>query len=337
MAKKAEALAFHDRQTSAIYTTCITSSTKRNKRKDDLDMTDKHPDELAASNEITVQVTAAKAPAERGTHHSIHEDFSKEMSYGDYLHLDTLLSAQQPLSTEHDEMLFIVIHQTSEVWMKLILHEVAAAKAHIAAGNLEPAFKMLSRVVRVQEQLIQSWDVLSTLTPADYMKFRHLLGHSSGFQSYQNRLIEFHMGRKQPHVLKVYEHQGALHALLSEALAAPSLYDVAVRQLAARGLRIDEDYLHRDLTQKYVPNASVKEAWLQVYRDVETYWDLYELAEKLADLDSKQQQWRFNHMNTVERVIGFKQGTGGSAGVAYLKHVVAERYYPELWQLRTEL
>ncbi|WP_442604401.1 tryptophan 2,3-dioxygenase [Paenibacillus sp. KN14-4R] len=259
------------------------------------------------------------------------------MSYGDYLQLDKILSSQQRLSDHHDEMLFIIIHQTSELWMKLILHELEAARYSIQQNNLEPAFKMLARVSRIQQQLIQSWDVLSTLTPTEYMQFRDKLGRSSGFQSYQNRLIEFMLGSKRSKGLSVYEHQPELHQLLSQAQHLPSLYDAAISALSMRGLEIDESYLKRDWSQDYKENASVKAAWLTVYRDVGRYWDLYELAEKLVDIDSRQQQWRFNHMVTVERVIGFKPGTGGSTGVEYLKQVVAQRYFPELWGLRTEL
>ncbi|MFD0616898.1 tryptophan 2,3-dioxygenase [Paenibacillus sp. GCM10027629] len=271
------------------------------------------------------------------TESTIHRDFSKEMSYGDYLQLDKVLSSQQRLSGHHDEMLFIIIHQASELWMKLILHELEAARLLIQQNNLEPAFKMLARVSRIQQQLIQSWDVLSTLTPAEYMEFRNSLGRSSGFQSFQNRLIEFMLGGKQTKVLTVYEHQPELHQQLSQSLHEPSLYDAAIMALSLRGLEVDMQYLKRDWSQEYKENASVKAAWLTVYQDVERYWDLYELAEKLVDIDSRHQQWRFNHMVTVERIIGFKPGTGGSAGVEYLKHVVAQRFFPELWSLRTDL
>ncbi|WP_018758024.1 tryptophan 2,3-dioxygenase [Paenibacillus terrigena] len=273
----------------------------------------------------------------KATESAIHCDFSKEMSYGDYLQLDKVLSSQQRLSGHHDEMLFIIIHQASELWMKLILHELEAARLLIQQNNLEPAFKMLARVSRIQQQLIQSWDVLSTLTPAEYMEFRNSLGRSSGFQSFQNRLIEFMLGGKQTKLLTVYEHQPELHQQLSQSLHEPSLYDAAIMALSLRGLEVDKQYLKRDWSQEYKENASVKAAWLTVYQDVERYWDLYELAEKLVDIDSRQQQWRFNHMVTVERIIGFKPGTGGSAGVEYLKHVVAQRYFPELWSLRTDL
>ncbi|MBT2679951.1 tryptophan 2,3-dioxygenase [Bacillus sp. ISL-35] len=274
---------------------------------------------------------------EQRTSHEIHTDFSKELSYGSYLQLDKILSSQQRLSDHHDEMLFIVIHQASELWMKLILHEVNAAIDCIRKNDLEPSFKMLSRVSRIQEQLIQSWSVLSTLTPAEYMEFRDKLGHSSGFQSYQNRLIEFALGQKQANVLSVYKHDVELHKMMEDALHERSIYDAAIQALSIRGLQIDDAALNRDWSQPYEPNASVEEAWLTVYRHVEQYWDLYELAEKLVDIGSKQQLWRFNHMSTVERIIGHKAGTGGSAGVSYLKKVVDHRFFPELWSLRTKL
>lgn len=267
----------------------------------------------------------------------IHTDFEKEMSYGSYLQLDNILSSQQRLSDHHDEMLFIIIHQASELWMKLILHEVTAAIDCIRKNDLEPSFKMLSRVSRIQQQLIQSWSVLSTLTPSEYMEFRDKLGHSSGFQSYQNRLIEFALGQKNAHVLSVYKHDEDLFKQMEAALHERSIYDAAISALAMRGLPIDEAALNRDWSAPYEPNASVEEAWLTVYRNVDQYWDLYELAEKLVDIGSQQQLWRFNHMSTVERIIGHKMGTGGSAGVSYLKKVVDHRFFPELWNLRTKL
>ncbi|WP_202077476.1 tryptophan 2,3-dioxygenase [Caldalkalibacillus salinus] len=267
----------------------------------------------------------------------IHTDFKKEMTYGDYLQLDKILTAQSRLSDHHDEMLFIIIHQASELWMKLILHEMGEARKSILQDDLEPAFKMLARVSRIQQQLIQSWDVLSTLTPAEYMQFRDKLGHSSGFQSYQNRLIEFMMGHKKEHVLAVYEHQPELYQTLKDAIQEKSIYDAAIIAMAKRGLNIDRECMNRDWSEDYEANKSVEEAWLQVYRDVNQYWDLYELAEKLVDIETKHQQWRYNHMLTVERIIGHKMGTGGSAGVSYLKRVVDHRFFPELWQLRTNL
>lgn len=267
----------------------------------------------------------------------IQTDFSNDMTYGDYLHLHQVLAAQYPLSDHHDEMLFIIIHQTSELWMKLILHELQAATACIWKSDLEPACKMLARVSRVQEQLIQSWDVLSTLTPAEYTEFRDKLGHSSGFQSYQNRLIEFAMGLKSQHILQIYKHQPDLLKQLQTALQTPSIYDAAIHSLTVHGLTVDETALNRDWSAPYVPNASVEQAWLTVYRNVHQYWDLYELAEKLVDIEDRQQKWRYNHMQTVERIIGYKKGTGGSSGVHYLKQVLNHRFFPELWSLRTQL
>lgn len=267
----------------------------------------------------------------------IRTDFKKEMSYGDYLHLDSILSSQHRLSDHHDEMLFIIIHQTSELWMKLILHELKTAIESIQKDELEPSFKMLSRVSRIQQQLIQSWSVLATLTPAEYMQFRDKLGASSGFQSHQNRLIEFALGQKNPQLLAVFRHQTELAASMERALKAPSIYDAAITALAARGLPIDQSVLNRDLSQTYEVNESVEKAWLMVYQNVEQYWDLYELAEKLIDIGSQQQSWRFSHMTTVERIIGHKTGTGGSAGVSYLKRVLDQQFFPELWTLRTKL
>lgn len=278
---------------------------------------------------------------EKNTKHDLEKeiqtDFQKSMSYGDYLHLDKILSSQHRLSDHHDEMLFIVIHQASELWMKLIIHELTAAIEYIQNNDLEPSFKILSRVSRIQRQLIQSWSVLSTLTPSEYLEFRDKLGQSSGFQSYQNRLIEFALGNKNAHTLAVYKHQTELYERMQEALNQPSIYDAAIQALVARGLPVDHEVRHRDLSKNYEPNASVEEAWLTVYRNVDQYWDLYELAEKLVDIGNQRQLWRFNHMSTVERIIGHKQGTGGSSGVTYLKRVLDQQFFPELWSLRTKL
>ncbi len=268
---------------------------------------------------------------------TIQTDFKKDMSYGDYLQLDSLLTSQQRLSNHHDEMLFIVIHQTSELWMKLILHEMTAAIQAVADDQLERSFKMLARISKIQQQLIQSWSVLSTLTPAEYLEFRDSLGHSSGFQSYQNRQIEFALGFKNAQILRVYEHETALYAQLNDDLKTPSIYDETVRAMHRRGLQIDETILNRDVTQDWEANASVEAAWATVYQDVEQYWDLYELGEKLLDIGSQQQMWRFNHMSTVERIIGQKPGTGGSSGVSYLRRVLDHRFFPELWSVRTKL
>lgn len=267
----------------------------------------------------------------------IHTDFTNNMTYGEYLSLDKILSAQNRLSGHHDEMLFIVIHQVSELWMKLILHETQAAIKSIEIDDLSTAQKRLARVSKTQSQIIQAWDVLSTMTPSEYMEFRDSLGQASGFQSYQYRMIEFALGYKTDHVLKIYQKDPELHTKLKEAFEAQSLYDVAISALHRAGLPIDDEVLNRDVTKTYQDNESVRLAWLEVYRNTEKFWELYELAEKLVDLEDWLQQWRFRHMKTVERVIGFKMGTGGSSGVGYLKKVLDQRFFPELWAIRTEL
>ncbi|UZJ79510.1 tryptophan 2,3-dioxygenase [Fictibacillus sp. KU28468] len=268
---------------------------------------------------------------------NIHTDFKNNMTYGEYLQLDKILSAQRRLSGHHDEVLFIVIHQVSELWMKLILHEMHSAIESITNDDLSSAFKKLARVSKTQSQIIQAWDVLSTMTPSEYMEFRDSLGQASGFQSYQYRMIEFALGYKTPHVLKIYEKDPELLVELKKAYEAPGLYDVAIRALNKAGLAIDEEVLNRDVTRTYQENDSVHRAWISVYRNPNQYWDLYELAEKLVDIEDWLQQWRFRHMKTVERIIGFKMGTGGSSGVGYLKKVLDQRFFPELWDIRTEL
>ncbi|ENQ3105170.1 Tryptophan 2,3-dioxygenase apoenzyme [Bacillus sp. 491mf] len=268
---------------------------------------------------------------------SIHTDFRNNMTYGEYLQLDSLLSSQKRLSDHHDEMLFIVIHQASELWMKLILHELEAAIESIQKGTLAPAFKMLARVSKIQSQIIQSWDILATLTPAEYIEFRDSLGQASGFQSYQYRMIEFALGYKTPHILKIYEKDEELYTRLHKAFHTPSLYDVAIQTLAKEGFPINPSVLQRDITQPYEADATVEAAWLEVYSDVKKYWDLYQLAEKLIDIEDWLQQWRFRHMKTVERIIGHKMGTGGSSGVSYLKRVLDQSFFPELWAIRTKL
>ncbi|SDJ26745.1 tryptophan 2,3-dioxygenase [Natribacillus halophilus] len=267
----------------------------------------------------------------------IHLDFRERMTYGEYLDLDRLLSSQQRLSGHHDEMLFIMIHQVQELWMKLILHELDGAVTAIKNDDLSASFKMLARVSSIEKQMIQAWDVLSTLTPSEYMEFRDHLGQASGFQSYQYRLVEFALGYKQPRVLKIYEKDPALHERLSEALHKPGLYDVAIQALAKAGFTIDPGILNRDVTETYEPDPTVEAAWLEVYRDVEKHWQLYELAEKLVDVEDNLQQWRFRHMKTVERIIGQKSGTGGSSGVGYLKSVLDHQFFPELWEVRTKI
>ncbi|OLO38006.1 tryptophan 2,3-dioxygenase [Alkalihalophilus pseudofirmus] len=271
------------------------------------------------------------------TEKNIHTDFTNNMTYGEYLQLDQILSSQKRLSDHHDEMLFIIIHQVSELWMKLILHELNAAIESIEKDDLSTSFKQLARVSKIQTQIIHAWDVLSTLTPSEYMEFRDSLGQASGFQSFQYRMIEFALGYKTDHVLKIYKKEPALYIELEKAYKAPGLYDVAIKQLKKAGFPIPNKILNRDYSTPYKENQTVREAWLAVYRDVDRYWDLYELAEKLVDIEDWLQQWRFRHMKTVERIIGFKQGTGGSSGVHYLKKVLDQRFFPELWDLRTEL
>ena len=264
-------------------------------------------------------------------------DFSRDMSYGDYLHLDELLNAQHPLSPEHNEMLFIVQHQTSELWMKLMLHELHAVVDHLRRDDLPPAFKMLARVARIMDQLVHAWDVLATMTPPEYTAIRPYLASSSGFQSHQYREIEFILGNKNANMLAVHQQAPAAHALLDAALRAPSLYDEAIRLLARNGLHIDAERLDGDWTQPTVANESVQKAWLEVYRDTTRYWALYELAEKLVDMETAFRFWRFRHVTTVERVIGFKTGTGGTAGVSYLRKMLDVVLFPELFALRTAL
>ncbi len=263
--------------------------------------------------------------------------FDGRMSYVDYLRLDSILTAQAPVSDAHDEMLFIVQHQTSELWMRLALHELAAARAAIAEGQLRPAFKLLSRVARIFEQLNGAWDVLRTMTPSDYTTFRDALGQSSGFQSWQYRLIEFTLGNRNAAMLKPHEHRPDIVEKLAAEMARPSLYDVALGQLAAAGLAVPDAVLSRDLRQPYRPDPAVEAAWSQVYLEPEAHWELYELAEKLVDFEDYFRRWRFNHVTTVERVIGFKRGTGGTSGVAYLKRMLEVELFPELWHLRTAL
>lgn len=267
----------------------------------------------------------------------IHTDFKKKMTYGEYLNLDMILNSQQRRSGHHDEMLFIIIHQVSELWLKLIRHETKAAIEAIQQNAYQESFKMLARVSRIQSQIIQAWDVLSTLTPAEYMEFRDTLGNASGFQSYQYRLIEFALGYKTPHILKIYRKDPELLKELEEAYHAPGLYDVAIEALAKAGLELDEEIINRDYSVLYEYNESVEKAWMEVYRDVDKYWNLYQLAEKLVDIEDWFQQWRFRHMKTVERIIGLKMGTGGSSGVGYLKKVIDHYFFPELWALRTKL
>ncbi len=267
----------------------------------------------------------------------MHIDLAGRRSYADYLKLDLLLAAQQPVTREHDEVAFIVIHHVQELWLKLIAHEVEAAMAAIRADHLPPAFKSLARVTRIQEQLIAAWDVLSTMTPADYLAFRGALGPASGFQSYQYRLVEFRLGAKDAGMVAPHRHDAAAYAKLQAALHEPSLYDEALRILARRGLPVPKEVLDRDFSQAYVSNPKVRDVWLSIYRQAQEHFDLYELAEELVDVEDWFQQWRFRHMKTVERIIGYKPGTGGSSGVGYLKTALDHSFFPELWEVRTYL
>ena len=262
--------------------------------------------------------------------------FDGRMSYSDYLNLDALLTAQNPTSEAHDEMLFIIQHQTSELWMRLAIHELSAARAGLLAGQPRQAFKMLARVARIFEQLNSAWDVLRTMTPSDYTRFREALGQSSGFQSYQYRQIEFMLGNRNRAMLAPHAHRADITALLTDELAQPSLYDVALG-LLAQTVPVPAEVLTRDTSQPYAAHDGVAAAWVQVYRDPEAYWELYELAEKLVDFEDYFRRWRFNHVTTVERIIGLKRGTGGTGGVSYLRRMLEVELFPELWQLRTEL
>ncbi|MFC0250323.1 tryptophan 2,3-dioxygenase [Massilia consociata] len=269
--------------------------------------------------------------------HGAKLDFKESMSYGDYLGLDRILSAQHPLSPNHNEMLFIIQHQTSELWIKLMLHELHAVRRHIREDNLPPAFKMLARVARIMDQLVHAWDVLATMTPPEYTAIRPYLGASSGFQSFQYRELEFILGNKNPNLLAVHEKSPEAHAILARELHAPSVYDEAVMLLARSGFPIAPERLKADPTRPTQADESVKVAWLGVYGDTEHHWALYELAEKLVDLETAFRFWRFRHVTTVERIIGFKQGTGGTSGASYLRKMLDVVLFPELFALRTAL
>ncbi|MGB8326188.1 MAG: tryptophan 2,3-dioxygenase [Steroidobacteraceae bacterium] len=279
------------------------------------------------------------APAERVdlSDEAIHWDLGSSLSYGDYLQLDKLLGAQRPLSPEHDEMLFIVVHQASELWMRLFLHELAAAMECVRRDNLDASFKPFDRISRVQDQLLSVWSVLSTMTPLDYATFRNVLGQSSGFQSLQYRLLEFLLGNKNSQMLAVHTRDPDAYAALQRALEGPSLYDETLRLLSRRGYGVPSQLLERDLSQAYQSSKEVAGVWLGVYHNAEKDWDLYELAERLVDLDHKFQLWRFHHLKTVERIIGHKRGTGGTSGVHYLTKALELRFFPELWQVRTAM
>jgi tryptophan 2,3-dioxygenase len=267
----------------------------------------------------------------------VHWDLSQSLSYSQYLNLDKLLDAQRPLSYQHDEMLFILVHQVSELWIKLCLHELNSTVDCVRRDDLGPTFKMLARVSTIQHQLLQSWDVLATITPSDYSAFRNTLGRSSGFQSPQYRMLEFVIGNKNADAIKVFRGDPVNHELLERALHAPSLYDEVLRLLSRRGLDVPPEAIDRDFAQPYQASKQVAAAWLSVYHNSDKDWDLYGLAERLVDLDYKFQLWRFAHVKTVERIIGYKRGTGGTGGVSYLTKALELRFFPELWTIRTSM
>ena len=267
----------------------------------------------------------------------VHWDMTQSLSYSQYLNLDKLLDAQRPLSYHHDEMLFILIHQVSELWMKLCLHELNATIDCVRRDDLGPTFKMLARVSTIQQQLLQSWDVLATITPSDYSAFRNTLGRSSGFQSPQYRMLEFLIGNKNAQTIEVFRGDAAAFEILERALNTPSLYDEVLRLLSRRGLDVPAEAIDRDFAQPYEASKQVAAAWLSVYHNSVKDWDLYELAERLVDLDYKFQLWRFTHVKTVERIIGDKRGTGGTSGVSYLTKALELKFFPELWTIRTSM
>ena len=268
---------------------------------------------------------------------SIHTDLKDRMTYDKYLHLAELLNAQHRLSDQHDEMLFIVIHQASELWLKLAGHEVEAAIRYIKDDDFRQAFKVIARVKLILTQLTQSWSILSTMTPVDYLKFRDALGLASGFQSYSYRNLEFLLGNKNRKLVEVHRHDPEVYDELKRILAEPSLYDVVLRKLSEMGFEIDEQKLKRDFSLPYEANDTVQAAWYAIYSDPEKHFELYELAEKLVDVEESFQLWRFKHMYTVQRIIGSRQGTGGSSGVPFLKRAIDTSFFPELFEIRTEL
>jgi tryptophan 2,3-dioxygenase len=282
------------------------------------------------------EVSGVRGTTESGAA-GAHLDLRGRLSYGDYLHLDEVLDAQHPRTTAHDEVLFIIQHQATEIWLKLVLHELHTVSRLIDEDELGPAFKSFARVEKVMHLLTASWDVLTTMTPADYLAFRAALDTASGFQSHQYRELEFLLGNRDPVYLRPFEHVPPVVEHLRAVLAEPSLYDRAVRLLARRGLEVAPAVLERDVQLPHRPDPSVVAAWHAVYADPATHWDLYELAEELLDLEDVLRQWRLRHVTTVERIIGGKPGTGGTSGVAYLRERLNIVLFPELWQVRTEL
>ncbi len=277
--------------------------------------------------------------AERAFEKSIDTSLGGKLTYTDYLQLDKVLSAQEPLSkpAHHDELLFIIQHQTTELWFKLTIHELTAAIEAIRADQLEPCFKILARVKHIQAQLFNQWSVLATLTPSEYVQFRDVLGPASGLQSHQYRLVEFLLGNKDAQHLRLHAHKPEAHAALEAALRAPSVYDEFIRYLARHGFDIPDDVINRDFSQQYTPSEHVLAAATAIYREPSTNWAAYEMCEKLVDVDEQFAIWRYRHLKTVARIIGFKRGTGGSSGVPFLREMIDHIFFPELWQVRTEL
>lgn len=270
---------------------------------------------------------------------TLHTDLRDQMTYSGYLGLDTLLTSQHPRSSpvHHDEMLFIIIHQTTELWFKLIIHELRGALDAIARDELEPAFKILARIKHIFSQLIDQWSVLATLTPSEYIQFRHVLGHASGFQSVQYRTVEFMLGNKDARMLKVHQHDEAATRELTVALNAPSIYDQFIRYLGRRGLAVPAELINRDITAPHTFSPALMSVFKTIYTSTGDYWDAYEMCEKLVDLEEQIALWRFRHLKVVTRVIGFKTGTGGSSGAKFLRQVIDHEFFPELWAVRTEL
>lgn len=270
---------------------------------------------------------------------TLHTDLADRMTYGGYLHLEKILTAQQPLSrpAHHDEMLFIIQHQTTELWLKLMIHELRAAIAAVQAGNLEPSFKILARVKHILTQLLNQWSVLATLTPTEYAQFRGVLGNASGFQSFQYRLVEFLLGNKDRRMLKVHEHDAANHAVLKEALESPSIYDVFLAYMKGQGLPVPDAAVNRDYAEPREMDEGVIAVLKTVYENPHDHWAAYEMAEKLVDVDDQFGQWRYRHLRTVHRIIGMKRGTGGSSGVPFLRQMIDHQFFPELWEVRTRI
>lgn len=268
---------------------------------------------------------------------TLHTDLRDQMTYSGYLGLDTLLASQHPRSDHHDEMLFIIIHQTTELWFKLVIHELRGAMDAVRGDDLETAFKILARIKHIVSQLIDQWSVLATLTPSEYIQFRGVLGHASGFQSVQYRTVEFMLGNKDARMLRVHQHDQAATKTLTAALEAPSLYDEFLRYLARRALPVPREVLDRDITTPHQPHPGVTAVFKAIYSDPAAHWDAYEMCEKLVDLEEQVALWRFRHLKVVMRVIGFKSGTGGSSGAHFLRQVIDHEFFPELWSVRTEL